>query len=163
MSRLTVIIALAILSTLSYAQNDILLFPSANNTDSSSVYSTISNRIGFEGQVNFIHSSGMDSLMVLEKKVNIERGVRGYRVRIFRGNEGQKSRFAAEELKARFLSIFPDGTIYMVYESPNWRILIGDYRTYTAALKKKIELERAMPDLKGEISISSAFIKTTYN
>lgn len=164
MSRILLVFVFTIITSLSFAQDDMLLFPAAHNLDSSSVFKTVATQVGQQGKVRFEHAPGIDSLLALEKKINLKKdGQDGFRVLVFRGNEGAKSRHEAEEMKSRFLALFPDVKIYTIYNSPNFKLLVGDYRTYATALKKKVELEKAMPDLKGEIFIRAAKIVTSYN
>lgn len=54
----------------------------------------------------------------------------GYRVQIYNGSK-------QETLKARakFISVFPSTPVYTVYESPEYKVQTGDFRTRLEAEK----------------------------
>ncbi|OFX51846.1 MAG: hypothetical protein A2046_00790 [Bacteroidetes bacterium GWA2_30_7] len=58
----------------------------------------------------------------------------GYRIRIF-SDSGHTARESANKAKADFLKLFPEIESYLKYDQPNWKVLIGDFRTKSDALK----------------------------
>ena len=42
---------------------------------------------------------------------------------------------------------------YYVFESPTWKVQVGDFRTYPNALKLKAELEKQFADMAAYIRI----------
>ncbi|MEX0980835.1 MAG: SPOR domain-containing protein [Bacteroidales bacterium] len=62
------------------------------------------------------------------------RGVSGYRIRIFSDN-GHGAKEKQRRVKADFLSTYPDITTYDRYEGSYYKIYVGDFRTRREALK----------------------------
>jgi hypothetical protein len=62
------------------------------------------------------------------------KGIKGYRVCIYY-NSGQQARSAADQERARFISRYEDVSSDKVFESPFWKVYVGDFRTKSEALK----------------------------
>jgi hypothetical protein len=77
-------------------------------------------------------------------------GTEGFRVEIF-FSSGRKSREEALRKKTEFLKNFPEETAYMSFQSPNFKVRVGDCRTKSEALKLKEKIRYHYP---------SAFIVT---
>jgi len=86
----------------------------------------------------------------LQKQVagNSSRAISGYRVRIFFDNS-QTARNASEATLARFSASHPGVAAYRSFQSPYFKVTVGDFRTKSEAMEL---LER----IKGEFP--SAFI-----
>ncbi len=54
----------------------------------------------------------------------------GYRVQIYNGRKAELLK-----RKAQFLSTFPDAQAYTVYDAPEYKLQIGDFRTRLEAEK----------------------------
>jgi len=50
---------------------------------------------------------------------------RGYRIQIYNGNDRAK----ASQAKVKFMKLFPGIRSYLVYNAPNFRVRIGDFRS----------------------------------
>ncbi len=61
----------------------------------------------------------------------------GYRIQVFFGSD----RTDANKVKAEFSEKYPDVDVYVVYESPNFKVRVGNYRN-------KIEAQKLLHDLK---------------
>ncbi len=61
----------------------------------------------------------------------------GYRVQIFFGPQ----RVKATEVKTDFLQIYPNIGAYLVYQQPNFKIRVGDFKTRLEAMKFLKELQ----------------------
>ncbi|MFC2151263.1 SPOR domain-containing protein [Bacteroidota bacterium] len=68
-------------------------------------------------------------------------GVSGYRIRIF-SNLGSGARDQSQAAKARFYELFPQIPIYREYDSPYFKVYVGDYRTKVDALKDFNRIKR---------------------
>ena len=79
---------------------------------------------------------------------NKDKKMTGYRVRIFFDNK-QNSRAASEAAMNRFKSLHPGIPAYRSYESPYFKVTVGDFRT-------KSEAMQMMQRLKGDFP--SAFV-----
>ena len=84
----------------------------------------------------------------------------GYRVRVFSGNNQITSKNEAFKIEDELKFYIPDLQTYVLFKTPNWRLLVGNYRTQeeaTAALrtlKKKFPIYgREMFVVKEDIEI----------
>ena len=68
-------------------------------------------------------------------------GVPGYRIRIF-SNLGSGARNQSQATKARFYELFPEIPIYREYDSPYFKVYVGDFRTKVDALKDFNRIKR---------------------
>ena len=55
----------------------------------------------------------------------------GYRIQIYFG----QNRTKANEVKTDFLQLFPKTGAYLVYQQPNFKIRVGDFRSRLEASK----------------------------
>lgn len=72
-----------------------------------------------------ISNEFVDSLVeknIIENKLND--GIQGYRIQIF----SHSDRKGAIEARTKFLQLFPDVEAYLIYQQPNFRVRVGDYR-----------------------------------
>jgi hypothetical protein len=52
-------------------------------------------------------------------------GIAGYRIQIYSASD----RKGAVEARTRFLQLYPDADAYLIYQQPNFRVRVGDFRT----------------------------------
>ena len=62
------------------------------------------------------------------------KGVKGYRVCIYY-NSGQEARSRSDQERAKFISRYEDVSSDKVFESPFWKVYVGNFRTKSEALK----------------------------
>jgi hypothetical protein len=68
----------------------------------------------------------LDSLIEKLKETNsIHKTIKGYRIQLFSGTE----RGNANEVKTRFLKLYPEFSAYLLYNQPYYKIRVGDFRT----------------------------------
>lgn len=76
----------------------------------------------------------------------------GYRVQVYSSNKQQTAKAEAlaleEQLKERV-----NQTVYVQYQSPFWKVRIGDFRTYDEAKEYKKTIVQQFPDMQGNIYI----------
>ncbi len=72
-------------------------------------------------------------------------GMEGYRLEIF-SNSSQNARGKALAVKTDFLKRFPDMDAYIHYQSPDFRVRIGDFRTKSEASKAKERIKQNYPN-----------------
>jgi hypothetical protein len=68
-------------------------------------------------------------------------GVPGYRIRIY-SNLGNTARDESQSAKARFYELFPEIPIYREYDSPYFKVYVGDFRTKIDALNDFKRIKR---------------------
>ncbi len=66
---------------------------------------------------------------------------RGYRVQIYSGN----SREEAENIRLKFMSLYPEGSCYIQFLSPYYKVRVGDYHSDQEANKNLKTIKRAYP------------------
>lgn len=79
---------------------------------------------------------------------NAEKPISGYRVRVFYDN-GPQARDKSEAIEQLLKKQYPEVMVYRSFESPNYKVSIGDFRT-------KDEAQRIYNALKG--TYPTAFI-----
>lgn len=101
-----------------------------------------SSSFGQEGQVIVNQSDEIDELIRLKKEIN--RTEKQFEIQIFSG-----PRSGAEKARTEFRESFRGWSISMSYETPNYKIRVGDFNT-------QLEADRALLDVKKKFK--SAFI-----
>jgi hypothetical protein len=80
--------------------------------------------------VQVIGDAHLDSLVQRNIELNqAANGIQGYRVQIFFGSD----RKAANEARTKFLQLYPETEAYLVYQQPNFKVRVGDYRNQLEA------------------------------
>jgi hypothetical protein len=114
------------------------------------------------GQIDFTVQS-RDSLMIWDKlniqsepriKELLEQHVRqnkrnnsanGYRLQIYFGS-GTNAHAQATKIRTDFLSAHPDVKAYLIFKSPDFKVLVGNFRTKSEALKMQKSLINQYPN-----------------
>ena len=65
---------------------------------------------------------------------NAEKPISGYRIRVFYDN-GPQARDKSETIEQVLKTQFPEVMVYRSFESPNYKVSIGDFRTKDEALR----------------------------
>ena len=79
--------------------------------------------------------------------------VSGYRVQVFSSNAQRTAKADAFRIEKQIKDELPDEAVYVNYQSPFWKVRVGDFRTQAEALKVKNQLREAFPNLRSEIYI----------
>ncbi len=80
--------------------------------------------------VQVIGDAHLDSLVQRNIELNqAANGIQGYRVQIFFGSD----RKAANEARTKFLQLYPETEAYLVYQQPNFKVRVGDFRNQVEA------------------------------
>lgn len=61
----------------------------------------------------------------------------GYRVQLYFGQQRDK----AYEMRTEFIRLFPQAAAYVIYQQPNFKLRVGDYRTRLEAQKALHEIQ----------------------
>lgn len=95
-----------------------------------------------QGSVQVIEDHRIDDLLARHIEINRRRdGIIGYRILIFKDGS-QNSKEKAFEAKSRFLTNFRGYDVYYIYEQPESKLFVGDFRTKSDANKLKVEVEK---------------------
>ena len=87
------------------------------------------------GKITVNQSSKLDSIIKLKKELNSK--VQNLRIQIFNGD-----RENAEIVMKEYLEIFNDTSANMIYETPNYKIWVGNFYNQLEADKKLIEIRK---------------------
>jgi hypothetical protein len=94
------------------------------------------------GKVEVFQSESIEKLMLKHITINSENEtIEGYRIQIHFGGEREK----AKSVKTKFLQQFPEVTAYEIYQQPNFKVRVGDFRTRLEAQKFMNELNTLFP------------------
>lgn len=99
-----------------------------------------------KGKLSIYQDPRLETLIHRHIEFNKERkGIPGFRIQIFFGS-GRSSRGNANEAKAKFLSYFSDKEAYIKYQTPFYKVRVGDFRTKLEALKMFKRVLRKFPN-----------------
>lgn len=90
--------------------------------------------------VSVHQSQAITSLFSSYIAANSSRNVIVYRVRVFNDNK-QTARNESEAVVKNIKNMFPNMTVYRSYQSPFFRVTVGDFRTKSEAMKLAEELK----------------------
>ena len=79
--------------------------------------------------------------IVKNEKMN---GIEGFRVEIF-FSSAMDALEQAKNKKVEFLSEYPEYTVNIKYDAPNFKVRVGDFRTKNEALKLHKKIEKSYP------------------
>lgn len=77
----------------------------------------------------------------------------GYRIRVFSGNQQNASKNRAYAIQKEMNELMPDLKTYVVFKTPNWRLLVGNYRTTEEANAMLRELRHEFPAFGKEMFV----------
>ena len=75
---------------------------------------------------------------------NAAKKITGYRIRVYFDN-GQNARNRSEAIARSLSGTYPGLGVYRTYESPNFKVTVGDFRTKDEALKIYHSLKASYP------------------
>ena len=119
---------------------DTISFQRAPLADSTLVGPTIFQLLE-EKEVTLNQPQEMEQAYAMYIQQNGERKIAGYRIRLFFDNK-QTARIESEELEKEFQLQFPQIPTYRSYTNPFFKVVVGDYRTKSDAIR---ELSKILP------------------
>lgn len=127
-----------ILFSLSLRAQEFVYNPTQNVPDVTS--ETIADRLSVS------QDAKIDTLLkrhvAMNKRVN---GTEGYRLEIF-FSSSLRAREEALEVKTDFLRKYPDEQAYMIFQSPDFKVRVGDFRTKSEALVLRNRIKKTYPN-----------------
>ena len=90
---------------------------------------------GQNGNIKINQNSKLDSIIKLKKELNSK--IQNLRIQIYSGD-----RENAEQIIQEFNEIYNDTTADVIYETPNYKVWVGNYYTQLEADKRLIEIRK---------------------
>ena len=86
----------------------------------------------YSQNINIKYESGIDSLILKNNTIQQKKdGVLGWRIQL----KFKSTKEEIQKTRAEFMKIYPEIPTYLTYESPYYRICVGNFRTKNEALK----------------------------
>lgn len=85
--------------------------------------------------------------------------VRGFKIQVFSGNNQQRSKREAESKQAQVKSAFPDLETVVSFQSPFWRLRVGNFLTREDANTVLKEMKQTFPGFGREMYIVPDVVK----
>ena len=99
-----------------------------------------------EGRITFTQEDSIHNLVLKHIAKNKQKkGIPGYRIRIY-SNLGTEARRESQEVRVKFYEEFPEIPVYREYDSPYFKVYVGDFRTKIEAIKSLKKISRYFPD-----------------
>ena len=98
-----------------------------------SLYSTT--LFGQNGNIEINQSNKLDSIIKLKKELNSK--IQNLRIQIYSGDRDN-----AELMIKEFIEIFNDTTADIIYETPNYKVWVGNYYTQLEADKRLLDIRK---------------------
>ncbi len=134
--KLSIVGIIFLLTTLSISAQEVSNEPSLNQDKSQALFE----------KTNVHQDKRINALLKRHIEINNHlEGTSGYRIEIF-FSSGIGSRSDALKVKTEFLKQFPDETAYMSFQTPNFKIRVGDFRTKSEALNLKEKISKNYPN-----------------
>lgn len=123
----SLVIFLTLLAGVAYGQQN------ASGTTSNDIFKKIETES--DGNIRFSQPDSLHNLILKHIAANRQqKGIPGYRIRIF-SDLGMDARQKSAQTKTAFYEKYPDIPIYREYDSPYFKVYVGDFRTKIEAIK----------------------------
>lgn len=131
------------------------------NLEQSTIFDALADRSPGKGEVIVNQSPGIRNLVGARLSgSNIERGdnvnyvkSQGYRVQVFSGNNQRSSKDEAFRKEKEVKEHFPEVQTYVTYNTPFWRLRVGDFGSQEQAYYLLRQLSDAFPKFSKEMYI----------
>lgn len=98
------------------------------------------------------------TLGVIDPAVNFTK-VRGFKIQVFSGNNQQRSKREAESKQAQVKSAFPELETVVSFQSPFWRLRVGNFTSRADADAVLREMKKTFPAFGREMYIVPDVVK----
>ncbi len=142
MRRFLVIFLLALLPCLTLRAQEYRMENGSAQVDSTLMGRSILSVLGPGVTVN--QSRTMRSALDSYVSNNAAKKLSGFRIRVYFDN-GQSARTRSESIARSISNAFPGIGVYRTFESPNFKVCVGDFRTKDEALKVYHALKATYP------------------
>ena len=142
MKRFLIIAILALLPAMMLQAQEYRVDNGSAQVDSTLVGRSVLSVLGSGVSVN--QSSAMKSAFDSYVSANASKRITGYRIRVYYENN-QNARNRSEAIARTISGTYPGIGVYRTFESPNFKVCVGDFRTKDEALKLYHALKSSYP------------------
>ena len=142
MKRLLIIAILALLPGMMLRAQEYRVESGTSQVDSTLLGRSVLSVLGSGVTVN--QSAAMKSAFDSYVSANASKRVTGYRIRVYYENS-QNARNRSESIARTISGTYPGIGVYRTFESPNFKVCGGDFRTKDEALKMYHALKSSYP------------------
>ena len=142
MKRFLIIAILALLPAMMLRAQEYRVDNGSAQVDSTLVGRSVLSVLGSGVSVN--QSSAMKSAFDSYVSANASKRITGYRIRVYYENS-QNARNRSEAIARTISGTYPGIGVYRTFESPNFKVCVGDFRTKDEALKLYHALKSSYP------------------
>lgn len=93
-----------------------------------------------EGTINLQQDPFIDKLLILQKQVNSSSEAEFFKIQIYNGNLEGAKKYASD-----FKLYFPGWECDVYFETPNYKVRVGKFRTRLEADKKLTDVKKKYP------------------
>lgn len=100
-----------------------------------------------EGKINISQDVLLNNLVYKHKQQN-KNNLKGYRIQIYRGT-GSNARNEANNTSIEFMQNFSEfntSQVYAIYETPYFKLRVGDYRNKNEAFEDLFKIKKIFPN-----------------
>ena len=142
MKKFLIIAVLALLPCVMMRAQEYRVDNGTTQVDTALVGRSVMSVLGPGVHVN--QSSAMRSALDSYVSNNAAKKMSGYRIRVYYEN-GQNARGRSEAISRSISASYPGMGVYRTFESPNYKVCVGDFRTKAEALKVFHSLKASYP------------------
>ena len=142
MKRLLILAILALLPCAMLRAQEYRVDNGTSQVDSTLAGRSIMSVLGSGVKVN--QSQAMRNAFDNYVSNNASKKMSGYRIRVYYEN-GQNARGRSEAISRSISAAYPGMGVYRTFESPNFKVCVGDFRTKDEALKVFHSLKATYP------------------
>ena len=142
MKKLIIIAILALLPCAMLRAQEYRVDSGTSRVDSTLMGRNIMSVLGPGVKVN--QSSAMRGAFDSYVSNNASKKMSGYRIRVYYEN-GQNARGRSEAISRSISNAYPGMAVYRTFDSPNYKVCVGDFRTKDEALKVYHALKASYP------------------
>ncbi len=106
-----------------------------------------------KSQDSALPAEGEDAEKTADKAQTKNTSRVGYRVQVFDDNNVRTAKHDAQNRKRQMENRFPEFRTYMQFNSPYWRVKVGDFRTRSEADAALAAIRAAFPSLGGQMRV----------
>src|SRR5690554_3796652 len=120
----------------------VVMFSNSYGQQSFGIINEIEKSNPEKGNITITHDATINDLLNRYYLQNASTpGMQGFRIRIY-FDLGQQSRQQSEEVMNEFMEIYPGMAIYRTFDSPYYKVSVGDFRTRDEAFKRLKQLAK---------------------